>query len=412
MYEKMDTVIIGGGQAGLSLSYYLLQNGYEHVILEKAPRVADAWRNRRPDSFTLVSPNWSFKLPGAEYDGPEPEGFMPKTEIVERFERYERKHRFPVNYSTEVTRVKPVEGRYRYRVYTNQKTYDARNVVLATGMFQKVKVPSFAAAIPQSIYQVTSDDYRNPESLPPGAVLVVGTGQSGAQIAEELQDAGRKVFLSTGSTGRAPRRYRGRDVFHWLSTVGFFDRTPAMLGSSRERFFSPPHLSGQRGGHDLNLHQFHRQGITLLGHARGWQDGRLLFAPDLKENLSRADGFYIFATRQIDGYILKNGLDVPTEETVVLDDGFRAPVIESLDLAREGICSIVWACGYSMDFSMVELDLLDPDHYPSADQGESRHPGLYFLGMNWMNKMKSGFLFGIADSARHVAEKITTQPLL
>jgi putative flavoprotein involved in K+ transport len=406
MVEKIESVIIGGGQAGLSLSHFLSQAGREHIVLEKSPQVADAWRNRRPDSFTLVSPNWTFRLPGAEYADSEPEGFMAKVEIVRRFEQFERNNRPPVSYSTQVTRVQPIENRYRYRISAGDVIYESRNVILATGMNQRVKIPPFAAQIPQDIVQISADAYCNPQILPPGAVLVVGSAQSGSQFASELHEAGRKVYLSTSSAGRLPRRYRGIDGFDWLTKVGFFDRTPSMLNSPKDRFFGSPHLSGKAGGREINLHEFSREGIVLLGHARGYEDGKLLLAPDLPENLAKADGFAANIIKLVDAYILQNAVDAPREEVMILDDGFRAPIIRSLDLAAEGVNTIVWATGYSMDHSLVQLPLLDEYGYPAADRGVTRYPGLYILGLNFMNKFKSGFLMGIGESAQYLAEAI------
>jgi len=406
MVENIESVMIGGGQAGLSLSYYLTQAGREHIVLEKSPQVADAWRNRRWDSFTLVSPNWTFRLPGAEYADSEPDGFMPKADIVRRFEQYEQENHLPVSYSTKVTRVEPIKDHYRYRIFTDNKIYESKNVIIATGLYHNVKIPAFAAQIPQDILQIPSDAYRNSQTLPPGAALVVGSAQSGSQIAEELHEAGRKVYLSTCTAGRVPRRYRGIDGFDWLTRVGFFDRTLAMLNSPKDRFFPSPHLSGKGGGRTLNLHKFSRDGIILLGHTLGYEEGKLVLAPDLKENLAKADGFAANAIKQIKAYILNNGMDAPMEEVMVLDDGFRAPVIHSLDLATEGISVIVWATGYSADYSLVQLPLLDSYHFPFADRGVTRFPGLYFLGMNWMNKFKTGFLMGVGESAQYLAEVI------
>ena len=282
MNESIETIIIGGGQAGLSLSYYLTQAGREHVILEKSAQVGDAWRNRRWDSFTLVTPNWTFQLPGAAYDGNDPEGFISKSEIVERFEKFEHENHFPVRYSTAVEGVIPSEDNSGYKVVCLGEEFHAKNVVLATGMFQNVKVPAFAAQVPAEILQIPSDSYQNPQRLPPGAVLVVGSGQSGCQIAEELNAAGRKVYLSTGTAGRVRRRYRGKDGVDWLNRIGFFDRTLEMLPSPRDRINAAPHATGKGGGHDINLHAFCRDGIILLGHIQGFEDGKLLINPGLE----------------------------------------------------------------------------------------------------------------------------------
>ncbi|HEX9090213.1 MAG TPA: NAD(P)-binding domain-containing protein, partial [Anaerolineales bacterium] len=294
-------------------------------------------------------------------------------------------------------------------VITNGGEYEARNLVLATGLFQKVKIPAFAGQIPHDVYQIPSDAYRNPQSLPPGGVLVIGSGQSGCQIAEELHEAGRKVYLSTGTAGRIPRRYRGLDSYDWLAKIGFFDRTAAMLNSPEERQFAPPHVSGKGGGRTINLHKFNRDGIILLGHTRGYEEGKLVFAPDLKENLAKADGFAANITKQIDAYILNHSMDIPSEDVMVLDDGFRAPVIHSLDLAAEGISVIIWATGYSNDYSLVGLPILDAYHYPIADRGVSRFAGVYFLGLAWMNKFTSGLLMGVGEAAQYLAEVISRE---
>jgi putative flavoprotein involved in K+ transport len=406
MVEKMESVIIGGGQAGLSLSYYLTQAGREHVVLEKTPQVANAWRNRRWDSFTLITPNWTFRLPGAEYAGSEPYGFMPKSEIVHRFEQFEQENHLPVNYSTEVTRVEPMEDHYRYRIYADHNTYESKNVVMATGMYQKEKIPAFTAQIPQHILQIPSDAYRNPTALPAGAIIVVGSAQSGCQIAEDLNEAGRIVYLSTGSAGRFPRRYRGKDGYDWLSLIGFFDRTVDMLESPKDRIFGSPHSTGKGGGHEINLHTFYRNGIILLGHLHGYEDGKLVVAPDLKENLTKSDGFAANVIKSIDEYILKNALNLPVEELTILNDAYRAPEIRSVDLIAENVSAIIWATGYSNDYSLVQLPLLDPYGFPITDRGITHYPGLYFLGMPWMNKLKSGFLMGIGKSAQYLAEVI------
>ena len=303
---------------------------------------------------------------------------MLKSEVIHRFEQYEQENHFPVSYSTEVTRVEPMENHNRYRIFTNDKVYESKNVIMATGMFQKGKIPAFAANIPQDIHQIPSDAYRNPQSLPPGAILVVGSGQSGCQIAEELNEARRKVYLSTGTAGRFPRRYRGKDGYDWLHLLGFFDRTVANLDSPKDRFSASPHSTGKGGGHEINLHQFSRDGIILLGHVRDYEAGKLVIAPDLKENLAKSDGFAATIIKSIDEYIQKNAMNLPIEEVMVLTDGYHAPVIHDLDLAAEGITVIIWATGYTNDYSLVQLPILDAYGYPSTNRGVTSHPGLIF----------------------------------
>jgi putative flavoprotein involved in K+ transport len=279
-------------------------------------------------------------------------------------------------------------------------------VVIATGLFQRGKMPGFAAEIPVEIEQLHSEEYLNPQSLPPGAVLVVGTAQSGGQIAEELYQSGRQVYLCVGSSPRAPRRYRGRDGFEWLLMTGFLDRTPEMLPSQAARFTGNPHLSGKDGGHSLNLHKFCQEGVTLLGHLKGVRESRLALAPDLKQNLAKADQFEAEMQKKVDEYIAQNRIAAPEETLPVLTDGYSAPEIETLDLKASGISTIIWACGYSFDYSLVKLPVVDEFGFPITQRGVTQYPGLYFLGMPWLSKMKSGLLLGVGEDAAYLAEKI------
>jgi putative flavoprotein involved in K+ transport len=402
--ERIETVIVGGGQAGLSTSYYLKQDGREHVVLEQAEKAGSAWRNGRWDSFTLVTPNWTMRLPGAEYDGPERDGFMPKEEIVAYFEQYVERFGLPVRYGTRVLSIEQV-GDGEYRVETSGGAIKANNVVIATGFEQLPKVPEYAEAISPEITQMHSSEYRNPGALPEGAVLVVGSAQSGAQIAEELYLSGRNVYLSTCGAGRAPRRYRGKDTFDWLFQLGFFDIPPEKLPMPKEKFVAP-HLSGTNGGHTLNLHQFARDGVTLLGHMRGAEGHRVYFAPDLHENLGKADGFEMFGKQMIDGFIAANAIDAPVEEVPQMRDGYEQPVVEELDLKAEGISTVIWATGYKFDFSMVKLPVFDEQGLPAQTRGVTGYRGLYFVGMPWMPSLKTGTLAGVSDSARHIASNI------
>jgi putative flavoprotein involved in K+ transport len=236
-------------------------------------------------------------------------------------------------------------------------------------------------------------------------VLVVGSAQSGAQIAEELYQHGREVFLSVGSAGRAPRRYRGNDVVAWLTRIGFFDITPDKLPVPKEQF-AAPHVSGADGGHTLNLHQFTRDGVTLLGHLRGASGNTISLAPDLHETLARVDGFEREVQKMIDGYVQANGLDAPEEELPQRRDGYEQPIVEELDLNAAGIKTIIWATGYTYDFGLVKMPVFDADGFPVQTRGVTNHEGLYFVGMPWMPSLKTGILAGVGEFAEHIASHI------
>src|ERR1700723_3844505 len=363
MLHKIDTVIVGGGQAGLAISYYLTQEGREHVTLERAPAVANAWRNQRWDSFTLVTPNFQVRMPGAEYSGDDPHGFMSLAEVIEYFDNYIERFRLPVHCGVEVFSVEKLGDRYVVR--TSEKNYQAENVVIATGLYQSPKIPPFSVEIPPSVLQLHSLEYKNASTLPEGAVLVVGTGQSGAQIAQELYQSGRKVYLSIGSAGRVPRRYRGKDITDWFTRVGMFDTKVEELKSAADKFQPVPQVSGKNGGQSLNLHQFARDGVVLLGHVRDARDGKLMLAPDLIETLAKVDQFEADALKRVDDWIARTGLKAPVESVPQLHDGYEQVQIPELDLKASGISTMIWATGYSFDFSLVKLPVLDRDGYPN-----------------------------------------------
>ncbi len=403
MTEQINTIIVGGGQGGLSTSYHLTQQGRDHIILEQADQVAEPWRNRW-DSFTLITPNWMTRLPGAEYQGDDPDGFSARDEVVAYFENYVERFDLPIRYGIRVISIKPIEA--SYLVSTDEEDFEAENVVVATGLFQQPKIPLLSANLPAEIHQIHSSEYRNPEALPDGAALVVGSAQSGCQIAEELYESGRRVYLSVSSAGRLPRRYRGKDITRWMDEMGFSDRTADQLPSPQVKFAGSAHGTGKDGGHTINLHQFARDGVVLLGHIESIQEDRIVLAPDLKENLSKADEFETDIARNIDDFIEKSGLDAPKETLPELRDGYRAELIPELDLKSAGITSVIWATGFKFDFNLVNLPAFDKDGYPVQQRGVTAYPGLYFIGLPFLHTRNSGLLFGVGADAAHVASAI------
>jgi putative flavoprotein involved in K+ transport len=403
--ERIKTIVIGGSQSGLAVSYWLSQFGEEHVILEKS-EVGSAWRTGRWDSFTLVSPNWTTQLPGYPYSGEDPDGYLPRDEIVKYLEDYARQIGAPLRLGVEATSLEQSSGSGRFAVRTNQGEYEADYVIAATGAFQKPKIPTVSEKIAKEFYQIHSGEYRSADKLPSGAVLVIGSAQSGCQITDDLNQQGRKVYLSTGTARRVPRRYRGKDIFFWVDKLGLMDETPEMLEKPEERFAANPQLSGAGGGRLMNLHQFARDGVTLLGRLKSAQGRQLNFAPDLKENLAHADKTDAGIRKAIDEYIMENELEAPAEETPNLTDGFEAETITNLDLGEAGIQTIIWACGYSFDYSWIKFPIFDQKGYPQHKQGRTEIPGLYFLGLQYQTRLKSSLLFGVGQDAKMIAEHI------
>ncbi|MGD8626407.1 MAG: NAD(P)/FAD-dependent oxidoreductase [Anaerolineae bacterium] len=405
MTERFDTVVIGGGQAGLSASYYLTQQGREHVVLEK-DRPGEAWRSRKWDSFTLVTPNFQMKLPGFEYDGDDPNGFSRRDQVVEYIDDFIASFHPPLRLGIEATSVERNGSEGGFRVETDTGTLEAANVIVATGTFQRPKIPAFSQAISPDVIQIHSSLYRNPQQLPPGAVLVVGSGQSGCQITEELYQSGRQVYQCTSRVGRAPRRYRGKDFTWWLGRMGIIDDTVDDLDSPAERFNPNPHVTGKDGGHTLNLHRFALDGVILLGHLEGARGSKVWLADDLHENLAAADKFAAELKKGVDKFVAKTGMKAPEEDRPKLRAGYDLEAITELDLEAAGINSIVWATGYDFDFDLVKFPIFDEFGYPIQERGVTQQPGLYFLGLHWLHTLKSGLFFGVGEDAAHVTSHI------
>ncbi|NBD27266.1 flavin-containing monooxygenase [Paenibacillus glycinis] len=406
MREQVDVVIIGAGQAGLAVSYHLTERGCGHVILEKE-RIGASWR-KKWDSFHLVTPNWMLQLPGFPYAGTDPDGFLTRDEVTAYLERYAERFQ-PRIRTLPVTAVRMNPDARTYAVEASGTTILAKNVVVATGAFQKKKVPAIGARIDESIAQLHSSEYRNPHGLSPGSVLVIGAGQSGCHIAKELNESGRRVYLSVGGSGRQPRRYRGKDTMRWASELGMYDQPAGLLGSPAEKFASSPYVSGRNRGEDIHLRRFALDGITLLGRLRDIRGTTVKLRPDLLDSLAQADEFAEAFMDGIDHYISKSNLIVPEDDARMNDERLKRvalPIIEELDLAAAGITTIVWATGYAPDFEWIDLPVRDRDGYPVHDRGVANHPGLYFIGLAWLHKAKSPILYGVGEDAAYISSHI------
>lgn len=415
MTEAIETVIIGGGQAGLALSYCLTQLGHEHVVLERG-RMAERWRSERWDSLMLLSPNWMTQLPGAGYHGDDPDGFASRDWVVQYLEDYAAAFQAPLRCGVNVTSVQPYPGTARYVVQATElaqateATIATRNVVVATGAFQHPRIPPLSASLPDDIFQLSSRDYRNPGQLPPGAVLVVGSGGSGCQIADELCEHGRTVYLSVGRCQCWPRRYRGQDIWTWFHRMGLLDEV------GRRHYIDPAYgctavQTGVRGGYDLDYDRFAAAGMTLLGHLRGYEHGTVLVADDLQESLEQWDASRVILTGMIDAYIQQAGLDVPPDDApdpASWDWRLRPPLLE-VDLAAYGITTVLWATGFSHDFRWLAPPVLDERGDPVQQRGVTAVPGVYFLGLRRMYTVKSSFLFGVGEDAAFLAEHIAAR---
>ncbi|MFE5838822.1 flavin-containing monooxygenase [Arthrobacter sp. NPDC056493] len=421
--RDIDTLVIGAGQAGLATSYWLGRAGVDHLLLEQRPELGGAWQDRW-DSFYLNTPNFAFLLPGMMYDGPEPDAFLPRDEVIELFRDYARKIAAPVQLGTEVTRVAraaragggpTADG--AFAVDTNQGRWVARNVVLANGAYQRPRIPPSAAKLPRHIAQLHSHEYRNPQQLPDGAVLVVGTGQSGGQITEDLLAAGREVHLSVSACPEAPRRYRGQDTFYWLLEVNL--RRPdyginglqlEQLPSPAARFMCNPLVSGNDGGHSIRLRDLGRRGVRLHGHFEGTDDGVITFSDDLAARIALTE--QAFGQRMqvmLDAYIAAAGIGAPAAEPVPAIDWQPSSSGARLDLEAEGISTVIWSTGYGLDFGFLDIPVLDEWNYPRHQRGVTEVPGLYAVGLPWLTRHASSTVAAVGMDAEYVATHLAAR---
>jgi putative flavoprotein involved in K+ transport len=402
-----SVVIVGGGQAGLSLSYYLKQRSIDHVVLEKHTPM-HSWRTQRWDNFCLVTPNWQCRLPGWDYAGDDPHGFMKKEQILAWLQGFERHVDAPLRTGVGVQRVAPRHGQGAggFDVTTSAGAFTADQVVVASGGYHQPIIPRLAERLPADIVQIHSEQYRNPQQLPPGRVLVVGCGQSGAQIAEDLHLAGREVVLATGNAPRCARFYRGKDVVDWLADMGYYDM-PVHEHPLREgvRDNTNHYVTGRDGGRDIDLRAFALQGMQLYGSLTGLDGTLLRFEPSLRENLDHADRIYNGINASIDAFIARRRLDAPpggVYEPVWQPEAERV----TLDLREAGIGSVVWCIGFAPDFAWLDAPVFNGRGQPSHARGVTAVPGLYFVGLPWLHTWGSGRFSGVARDALFLAEQI------
>ena len=397
MTESIHTLVVGGGQAGVATSAHLRKQGVPHLVLER-DRIAERWRSWRWDSLVANGPAWHDRFPDAEFTDLDPDEFAPKEAVADYFVRFAGDRNLPIRTGVEVTKLERQGDGFRATTSIGEIT--AQNVVVATGPFQKPVIPTVITD--PAITQMHSNSYRNPGQLPEGAVLVVGAGSSGAQIAEELVRAGRRVYLSLGPHDRPPRRYRGQDFVWWLGKLGKWDMKAPTPGTEHITIA----VSGAYGGHTMDFRRLAGLGVTLLGRAGDYRDGVLQFANDLRTNMEAGDRNYLSVLDEADAYARANGLDLPEEpearNLLPLPDCVTQPTL-ALDLKREGISTVIWATGFRLDFGWIDLDIFQPDGRPRHKEGVSEVKGLYFMGLPWLSCRGSSFIWGAWKDAERLA---------
>lgn len=404
--EKIDTLIVGAGQAGVAMSEHLSNAGVPHLVLERN-RIAERWRTGRWDSLVANGPAWHDRFPGLEFSDTDPDAFVGKERIADYFVDYANQINAPIRCGIEVVKVEKNAGRRGFRIETSKGLIEANNVVAATGAFQCPVIPP---VVPQDapVTQVHSFDYRNPGQLAEGGVMVVGAGSSGVQIADELMRAGRKVYLSVGPHDRPPRAYRGRDFVWWLGVLGMWDAV-AMAPATEHVTIS---VSGARGGVTIDFRELANEGMTLVGRTETYKGGVLTFAGDLAENIANGDANYLSMLDDADAYIARNGLAFPEEadaRRTAPDAKCISDPVLALDLAKAGVTTIIWATGFSQDFSWLKVDAFDDSGKPAHQRGVSSEPGIYYLGLPWQSRRGSTFIWGVWHDAKYLADQISIQ---
>lgn len=404
--EKINTLVVGAGQAGIAMSEHLSLVGVPHVVLERS-RIAERWRSERWDSLVANGPAWHDRFPGLKFEGVSPEAFPPKERMAQYFEDYAAMLKAPVRTGVEVKQVERNVGRPGFKVTTSEGVIEAINVVAATGPFQ---IPAYPKIVPEtdSIQQLHSSVYKNPGQLREGAVLVVGAGASGSQIAEELRKAGKTVYLSVGEHYRPPRSYRGRDYCWWLGALGLWDEVKTKPKKQHVAFA----VSGYEGGKTVDFRRLAHMGVTLVGLTKAYKDGVIEFEEGLARNVAEGDQAYFDVLREADAYIEQNGLPFAPEpeawELLPDPDCLKEPIM-SLDLAKAGITTVLWATGFTFDYSWLKVNAFDEKGAPFHKRGISAESGIYFLGLPNLVNRASSFIYGVWHDAKYIADHIAVQ---
>ena len=404
---EIDTLVVGAGQAGVAMSEHLSNLDVPHLVLER-DRIAEKWRTGRWDSLVANGPAWHDRFPNLEFDGFDPDAFVPKEQVADYFEAYAKKFNAPIRTGVEVIKVERNAHRPGFTIKTSDGVIEANRVVAATGPFQRPVIPSIAPN-DENLMQIHSADYRNPGQLPEGAVMVIGAGSSGVQIADELQRSGKKVYLSVGPHDRPPRSYRNRDFCWWLGVLGEWDRESMVPGTEHVTIA----VSGAYGGKTIDFRRLAHQGITLVGLTKSFVGRKVTFEKDLADNLTRGDQNYLELLGAADTYVERNSLDLPQEpearEMLSDPECVSNPILE-LDLAQAGVTSIIWATGFRVDYSWLNCYYaFDENGNPQHQRGVSAEPGVYFVGLPWLSRRGSTFIWGVWHDAKHIADHIATQ---
>ncbi|MGI9621409.1 MAG: NAD(P)-binding domain-containing protein [Acidimicrobiales bacterium] len=408
--REVNTVVVGAGQAGLSVSYLLTEAGLSHLVFEKG-RIGESWRSQRWDSFALNTPNWANLLPGAELGDEDPDAFDLRDGLVETLEQYAAGFDAPIEAETPVTRAARDEAGF-FHVETPTGAVRALNLVVCSGSMSTPNMPAMADALPDSILNLSAATYKSSTQLPSGAVLVVGSGQSGCQVAEDLLESGRVVYLCTSKVGRIPRTYRGRDIVSWLNEMGVYNQPVEALDDPDEQYAAQPQVSGADGGHTVSLQSLARDGATLLGRISAIQGTTIKLATNLHDCVDFADRKCAEIKAGVDAYISTNHIAAPA----ATPDPYEPPLpdlggsdeLEQLDLADVGVSAVVWCVGFHGDFSWIEHDVIGERGIPKHTRGVSDIPGLYFVGFPWLSRRKSGILLGVGQDAAHVVDHIAS----